>query len=96
LDLLLKENELIEGAIPIKPMLNIAITESVRTEDNTKVLIIGGNRQAQFKQLEETDIADILEVNGYAVTSMELEEGEDLTNRGVTDSRKWCHKNFFN
>jgi len=94
LDLLLKENELIEGGILIKPILNIAITDGIRIEDNTKVLIIGGDEEADSKQVEERDIADILDVNGYDVTLKELDEDEDLTPEDITVSVNWINDNF--
>jgi predicted esterase len=94
LDLLLKENELIEGGILIKPILNIAITDGIRIEDGTKVLIIGGDQEADIKQIEERDIADILGVNGYEVTLIELDEGESLTNEDISQSMDWIQKKF--
>lgn len=94
LDLLLKENELIQGAALIKPILNIAITDGIRIEDNTKVLIIGGDEEADSKQIEERDIADILDVNGYDVTLTELDEDEDLTPEDIAVSVNWINDNF--
>lgn len=94
LDLLLKQNVLIEGGVLIKPILNVAITDGIRIEDDTKVLIICGDQEADFKQVEEREIADILEVNGYNVTLTELDEGEMLTDKDVKESISWINKNF--
>jgi predicted esterase len=45
LDILLKENELVEGGILIKPILNVSLSDGIRIEDHTKVLIVEGTRE---------------------------------------------------
>lgn len=94
LDILLKENELVEGGILIKPILNVSITDGIRIEDRTRVLIIAGDKEADNKQIEEREIAEILEVNGYDVTLTELKEGKSLTGEDIQEAVNWIKKNF--
>lgn len=95
LDLLLKENELIEGAVLIKPILNIGITDGLRIEDNTKVLIIEGSGESDEKHEAEEEVADILAVNGYEVTVVEIDENENLSQSDIQESINWIKQEFY-
>ena len=94
LDVLIKENELVDGGVLIKPILNITLTDGVMILDHTKVLIVVGPREEDAKHFEEQEVADILSVNGYDVETIEIDEGEDLSNLGVKVAMNWIHENF--
>jgi predicted esterase len=96
LDLLIKENELIDGGVLIKPLLNIALSEGIMIEDNTKVLIIKGTREDSEKQIQEQEVADILSVNGYDVNIIEIDEDETLSDQDVKVAKNWIKENFNN
>lgn len=96
LDILLKENELVEGGILIKPILNVSLSDGIRIEDHTKVLIVEGTREDDAKHIEEQEVADILSVNGYDVDIVELDEGEELSDLDVKVSMNWIHEKFYN
>ena len=95
LDLLLKENEMLDGGILIKPLLNIALSDGIMIEDHTKVLIMGGSEEKDDKYIDEQEVADILSVNGYDVTTMEIDEDHNLTQLDVKVSINWIHENFY-
>jgi predicted esterase len=95
LDLLLKENEMLDGGILIKPLLNIALSDGIMIEDYTKVLIIVGSEEKDDKYIDEQEVADILSVNGYDVTTMEIDEDHNLTQLDVKVSINWIDENFY-
>jgi predicted esterase len=96
LDLLLKENEIIDGGILIKPILNIAITDGIMIEDKTKVLIIEGTQEDEDRLMDEQEVADILSVNGYDVSIAEIDEGGNLSDQDVKVAMNWIQENFYN
>jgi hypothetical protein len=96
LDLLLKENEIIDGGILIKPILNIAITNGIMREDKTKVLIIEGTQEDEDRLMDEQEVADILSVNGYDVSIAEIEEDGELSDQDVKVAMNWIKENFNN
>jgi phospholipase/carboxylesterase len=96
LDLLLKENEMLDGGILIKPLLNIALTDGIMIEDHTKVLIMEGSEEKDDHYIDEQEVADILSVNGYDVTTVEIQEGHELSELDVKVSMNWIHDNFYN
>lgn len=95
LDLLLKENEMFDGGILIKPLLNIALTDGIMIEDGTKVLIMEGSEQKDDHYIDEREVEDILTVNGYNVTTIEINEGHKLSELDVKVAINWLHENFY-
>lgn len=95
LDLLLKENEMFDGGILIKPLLNIALTDGIMIEDGTKVLIMEGSEEMDGRYHDEREVADILSVNGYDVTSIEINEGHKLSELDVKVAMNWIYENFY-
>ena len=96
LDILLKENEIVDGGILIKPILNIAITDGIMIEDNTKVLIIEGTQEDEDRLMDEQEVADILSVSGYDVSIAEIEEDGELSDQDIKVAMNWIKENFYN
>ena len=96
LDILLKENEIVDGGILIKPILNIAITDGIMIEDNTKVLIIEGTQVDEERLMDEQEVADILSVSGYDVSIAEIEEDGELSDQDVKVAMSWIKEKFNN
>ena len=95
LDLLLKENEMFDGGVLIKPLLNIALTDGIMIDDGTKVLIMEGSEAKDDHYIDEKEVADILSVNGYNVTTIEINEGHKLSELDVKVAMNWIHENFY-
>lgn len=95
LDMLLKENEMLDGGILIKPLLNIALTDGIMIEDGTKVLIMEGAEDKDDHYIDEKEVADILSVNGYDVTTIQINEGHALSELDVQVAMNWIHENFY-
>lgn len=92
LDMLIKGSEFLDGAALIKPLLNIAITDSFMTDREIPVLVVHGKKESTDQLENEDEIVELLEVNGFNVEEETIDEGSWITKDDVGHALNWLNK----